>query len=220
MEAMRYRDRRHAGLVLATHLTDLDPARTVTYGLARGGVEVAAALAGELGLPLDVLVVRKIGVPWQPELGMGAIAERGVRILNDDLIRRAGVTEAQVAEVEREERAELDRRVERYRAGWDAIDPAGVSALVVDDGLATGFTAVAAVESMRVGGAAEVILAVPVGAPDSVVRLARVADRVVCPLRPDWFMAVGQWYDDFDQTPDARVLELLAASRERFLTDR
>lgn len=218
-EAVRYRDRIHAGTVLAGQLLDLDPAHTNVYGLARGGVEVGAAVAARLGMPLEVLVVRKLGVPWQPELGMGAIAERGVRVLNDDLIRRAGVTAEQVDEVERQERTELERRVDRYRGPRPPLDPAGVTALVVDDGLATGFTALAAVESMRAGGAADVVLAVPVGAPESVARLGSAADRVVCPLTPRWFAAVGQWYDDFGQTSDRRVMELLAAQKG-FLTDR
>lgn len=197
-------------------MLELDPARTCVFGLARGGVEVGAAVADQLGMALDVLVVRKLGVPWQPELGMGAIAERGARVLNDELIGRAGITPEQVHEVERRERAELERRVARYRRGRPGVDPSGVTALVVDDGLATGFTALAAVESMRAGGAADVVLAVPVGAAESVARLEATADRVVCPLIPAWFAAVGQWYDDFGQTSDRRVEELL----DRFLTDR
>jgi putative phosphoribosyl transferase len=209
---MHYRDRTRAGVVLAEHLATRGVDEGVVFGLARGGVEVGAAVADGLGLPLEVLVVRKLGVPWQPELGMGAIAERGVRVLNHDLIRRAGISEEEIDAVERAERTELDRRVRMYRGERVSHDPAGTTAVIVDDGLATGFTALAAVESMRVAEAARVVVAVPVGAADTVMRLEAAADLVVCPLVPASFMAVGQWYDDFTQTSDRRVLELLEAA--------
>jgi putative phosphoribosyl transferase len=209
---MHYRDRAQAGMVLAEHLATRGVDQGVVFGLARGGVEVGAAVARQLHLPLEVLVVRKIGVPWQPELGMGAIAERGVRVLNDDLIRRASVGEDEVEAVERAERAELERRVRLYRGERLSLDPAGTTAVIVDDGLATGYTALAAIESMRAANAARVVLAVPVGAADTVARLEASADLVVCPLVPSSFMAVGQWYDDFAQTSDRRVLDLLGTA--------
>jgi len=175
---------------------------------------VAAEVAAALDAPLDVLVVRKLGVPWHPELGMGAIAERGVMLLNDEVVRATGVRPEDVEQVRRREDAELRRRAEIYREGRPPRDLTGAVAILVDDGLATGFTARAAIESARRGGAAQVVLAVPVGAADTVRSLRRVADEVICPSTPRDFLAVGAWYDDFRQVSDAEVVALLRSSSE------
>lgn len=209
---MRYGNREQAGRELADLLAADPPERPFVLGLPRGGVVVAAPIADRLQAPLDVLVVRKLGVPWHPELGMGAIAEGDVVEWNEMVIERAGITREEMARVLEAERAELERRARRYRRG-PPPELVGHSAVVVDDGLATGFTALAAVEAARALGANRVVLAVPVGAPDTVERLSRVADRVVCPLTPVDLMAVGAWYADFHQVEDAEVLEILRRHR-------
>lgn len=205
---MAYRNRRHAGEALAGHIGPVsgDP---VVLGLPRGGVVVAEPVAESLGAPLDVLVARKLGVPWQPELGMGAVAEGGVVALNPQVIRHTGVSPEEIEAVRRREEAEVDRRAHRYRAGRPRVALAGRTAVIVDDGLATGYTARAAIEAARAGGAARVVLAVPVGAPSTVAELESLADEVVCPLTPGNLMAVGQWYDDFRQVEDGEVVEVL-----------
>lgn len=181
----------------------------MVLGLPRGGVPVAYEVARALDAPLDVIVVRKLGVPFQPELAMGAIGERDVRVLNDDIIRRGEIADTEIAEVERRERADLDTQARRFRAGRDRADLAGRTAVIVDDGVATGSTARAACQVARLLGAARVILAVPVGAPDSLAALAEVCDEVVCLYAPDFFMAVGTWYEDFRHVNDAEVASLL-----------
>ncbi|GIU91193.1 MAG: phosphoribosyltransferase [Acidimicrobiia bacterium] len=209
---MRYRDRQSAGEVLADLLAQDPPADPFVLGLARGGVVVADPIARRLGAPLDVLVVRKLGVPWHPELGMGAIAEGEVVVWNEAVVSRLGISPDQRARVLAQESAELARRAARYRGG-SPPDLEGHTAVVVDDGLATGYTAQAAVRAARELGAAEVVLAVPVGAPDTVERLSRVADRVVCPLTPPDLIAVGSWYSDFHQVTDEEVLSILRRYR-------
>lgn len=210
----RYRDRAEAGRVLAQAVAAESFDRPVVLALPRGGVVVAAEVAAALPAPLDVLVVRKLGVPWHPELGMGAIAERGVMLLNDEVVRAAGVTPTDIEEVRRREEAELHRRSAVYRQGRPALDLTGTTAIIVDDGLATGFTARAAIESARRGGAVRVVLAVPVGAADTVRALRRVADEVICPLAPRDFLAVGAWYDDFAQVTDGEVVAILQRAAE------
>ncbi len=207
---MRFEDRTDAGRRLARRLEDLRGQDVVVLGLPRGGVPVAYEVARELGAPLDVLVVRKLGVPWQPELGFGAVGEQGVRVLNDDVLDEVGLSPARQAEVERTERAELDRRVQRYRAGRRPVPVTGRTAVVVDDGLATGATAEAACRVVRSQGAARVVLAVPVGPEQTVSRLRRAADEVICLYVPRHLGSVGFWYDDFGQTGDTEVTDLLA----------
>lgn len=207
---MRYTDRRKAGEALAEKLADLRLADPVILGLARGGVVVAEPVSETLDAPLDVLVVRKLGVPWHPELGMGAIAEGGVRLINEDLVTRAGITDEEIERVTEIETRELNRRAELYREGRDPL-PLDGTAVIVDDGLATGFTARAAIESARRRGSTEVVLAVPVGAAATVAELENLADRVVCPLQPRELGAVGAWYRDFAQTMDSEVVSILAA---------
>lgn len=210
-----FTDRREAGRRLAQAFAGRSLERPVVLGLPRGGVPVAAELARSLGAPLDVLVVRKLGLPHQPEVAMGAIGERGARVLNDDVLRYGAVRDAELAKVERRERAELEARVTRFRGGAPPIDLAGRTAVIVDDGVATGATARVAALVARELGAASVVLAMPVGAPDSIAELAAMpeVDEVVCLSTPPGFMAVGMHYLDFRQTSDAEVQEILEASR-------
>ncbi|WP_310738981.1 phosphoribosyltransferase family protein [Microbispora sp. H10830] len=208
-------DRRDAGLRLGERLRGLQGAEdAVVLGLPRGGVPVAFQVARALGAPLDVIVVRKLGVPYQPELGFGAIGEGGVRVVNSDVVRLANITRAEMAEVERRERAELERRARRFRAGREPVDLAGRTAIVVDDGIATGGTARAACQVARAHGASRVVLAVPVGAPETIASLRRDADEIVCLDTPDHFYAIGAWYDDFTQTSDEDVVECLRLAAE------
>ncbi|MEV4294033.1 phosphoribosyltransferase [Microbispora rosea] len=206
-------DRRDAGLRLGELLRGLPGMEdAVVLGLPRGGVPVAFQVARALGAPLDVIVVRKLGVPYQPELGFGAIGEGGVRVVNPDVVRLANMTRDEMAEVERRERAELERRARRFRAGREPVDLAGRTVIVVDDGIATGGTARAACQVARAHGASRVVLAVPVGAPETIASLRRDADEVVCLDTPDHFYAIGAWYDDFTQTRDEDVIDCLRAS--------
>ena len=210
---MRFRDRRDAGRRLAALVAELDLPAPIVLALPRGGVPVAAEVAARLGAHLDVLVARKLGAPQQPELGLGALAEGGVRVLDTDLVRRLGLTEDDLEAVTAREQVELDRRVEAYRGGRPLPAVAGRAVVVVDDGVATGGTAEAALRAVRAGGPARLVLAVPTAAPDAVRRLAQVADDVVCVITPESLTAVGQWYEDFTQTTDREVAELLAAAR-------
>jgi len=213
---MRLRDRTHAGELLADALARSHgeriagrPDDAIVLGLPRGGVPVAAVVAARLRLPLDVVVVRKLGVPGHPELAMGAIGEGGVRVLDDRILAAAGVDDADLERVEADERVELQRRSLRYRGGRPPRQLAGRTALVVDDGVATGSTAAAACRVVRALGATRVVLAVPVAPPQAVSLLLAVADEVICPLTPEPFHAVGAWYVDFTQTTDDDVVRLL-----------
>lgn len=210
-----FQDRRDAGRQLARLLTDEVTATgpPVIVGLARGGLPVAAEAADALAAPLDVLVARKLGVPWQLELGMGAIAEGGGMVLNEALIAEVGLDASGVAAVRVREQQELERRVRRYRAGRSPVPVAGRTVILVDDGLATGYTAWAAILALRARGASRVVLAVPVAPRNSVRLLSAVADRVVSVAQPDPFMAIGQFYDDFSQTSDEEVGRILSAPR-------
>jgi putative phosphoribosyl transferase len=206
-----FRDRGEAGRLLARRLRRLKPRRPVVLGLPRGGISVAAMVARALGAPLAVLVVRKLGCPWQPELGFGAIGE-GVRILNDALVRALRLSSAEIAEVEARERAELERRVLRYRGARPPVELQGRTVIVVDDGVATGSTARAAVELVRRRGAGHVIVAVPVASTHAAHELASMADGVVCLERSEAFGAIGELYDDFTQTSDEEVAAALAGT--------
>ena len=208
---MPFRDRREAGQRLAERLSGLRSSRPLVLGLPRGGVPVAFEVARELDAPLDVLVVRKLGVPFQPELGMGAVGEDGVRVLNPDVLREAGVTDTQLTEVEARERAEVEQRAARLRRGRAPISLTDRTVVIVDDGLATGGTARAAIRVARARGAARVVLAVPVAPPDTVGALSREADDVVSVETPEPFFAIGGWYADFTPTSDQEVVDLLAA---------
>jgi putative phosphoribosyl transferase len=206
-----YQDRRDAGRRLAESLAMLELLDPVVLGLPRGGVPVAAMVAQRLAAALDVVVVRKLGIPWQPEVAMGAIAEGGVRVLDETLIARAHVTRAQIDEVERRERHVLDTRVEAVRLVRPAVDLTGRTAVIVDDGIATGATSTAACRVARLRGAKTVVVAAPVASADAIAQL-RDADRIVCPWIPDAFGAVGAYYRDFSATSDDEVLRLLATA--------
>lgn len=208
-------DRREAGQALAAALADESEARPVVLGLARGGVPVAAQVAAALGAPLDVFVVRKLGVPWQPELAMGAIASGGVLVRNEDVLERLPEAEAVLEAVRQREAAELLARERRYRGSRPAVPVAGRRVIVADDGLATGSSMIAAVRALRKAGAGSIVVAVPVGPPDTCRRIEELCDRLVCLERPRWFMAVGQWYEDFQQTEDEEVSGLLETAAER-----
>jgi putative phosphoribosyl transferase len=212
---MRFRDRADAGRQLASRLLPLRREDVVVLGLPRGGVAVAAEVARALGAPLDVILVRKLGVPAQPELGMGAIGEGDARVINADVVRYSGVTEADIAAVERRERSELERRIKRYRGDAPREPLAGRVAVLVDDGIATGSTARAACQVARAQGAARVLLAVPVAPPSAAAALAGDADELVCLETPQRFLAIGEWYEDFSQTRDEEVVSLLRAARAR-----
>jgi putative phosphoribosyl transferase len=209
---MSFVDRRQAGRRLGARLRRGGYHLPVVLGLPRGGVPVAYEVAQALGAPLDVLVVRKLGCPGQPELGLGALGEGGVRLLNYELIREAGVSPRQLEAVIRAESVELDRRVARYRGRLPAVDLAERTVLLVDDGLATGFTARAATEVARARKASRVVLAVPAAPLETVAELAEVADEVVCLETPEDFTGVGGCYEDFSQTQDEEVRALLTAA--------
>lgn len=209
---MSFRDRADAGRQLARSLVDLGLDRPVVLGLARGGVAVAAEVARTLHAPLDVMVVRKLGYPLQPELALGAIGEGGVRVLNVALLAQLEVPDDVVEEVAGRETAELERRLAAYRGSRKALDMAGRVVVVVDDGLATGATAKAALSVVRQRGAARVVLAVPVAPPSAVRALQADADDIVCVEVSDRFFGIGQWYDDFRQVSDEEVGRLLRHS--------
>jgi predicted phosphoribosyltransferase/alpha-beta hydrolase superfamily lysophospholipase len=213
---VRFDDRADAGRQLAGRLEGLRGQDVVVLGLPRGGVPVAFEVAKALRAPLDVLVVRKLGVPYQPELAFGAIGEDGVRVLNDDVLRHTRLTDADITGVEREQLAELRRRSELYRRGRERLPLAGRVALIVDDGIATGATAQAACQVARAHGARRVVLAAPIGAPDAVAALEKYADEVVCLGAPPYFFAVGQGYRDFGQTSDDEVCALLDRAPDGF----
>lgn len=208
-----FSDRRHAGVLLGAEVVGLNPPEPVVYALPRGGMPVAYEVAQALSCPLDVLVVRKVGVPFQPELAMGAIAEGGVTIRNEEIIGLIGIDPAEFAAVAERERQEMERRVQAYRSGMEAITPAGHTAIVVDDGLATGSTALAAVEVLKRKGAVQVWVAAPVAPRGGLGKVEEAAERLVVLTRPRDFAAVGVWYDDFTQTSDEEVASLLADSR-------
>jgi predicted phosphoribosyltransferase len=205
---MRFRDRRDAGRLLAERLAAETWHDPVILALPRGGVPVAFEIAQALHAPLDVLVVRKVGAPNHREFGIGAIAEGGVTIRDDSAVRLVGVSLERFDRLASDERRELDRRVQHYRddRSLPALD--GRDVVLVDDGLATGVTAEAAIAAVHRSGARRIVLAAPVSAADTAARLSELAE-VVCLATPERFMAVGEWYEDFGQTSDAEVLELL-----------
>ena len=205
-----FRDRVEAGEYLAeglSHYRDRDD--VIVLALPRGGVPVAAEIARRLRVPFDVYVVRKLGVPGHEELAMGAIASGGVRLLNDDVVGPLGIPANVIDSVARSEQIELERREELYRGSRAPIGLVGKTVILVDDGLATGSTMRAAVKAVRQQEPAQVIVAVPVGAPETCAMIAREADDVVCVRTPEPFVAVGLWYRDFTPTSDREVRALL-----------
>ena len=206
-----FRDREEAGRLLGASLAGYAGEGTLVVGLPRGGVPVAAEVARALGAPLDVFVVRKLGVPFQPELAMGAIASGGVLVRNEPVLAMLPDAEKALERARRREQEVIEERERRYRGQRPAQDPAGRTIIVVDDGVATGSTMKAAIRALKAAGARRVVAAVPVAPPDTLEELAELADDVVCLQAPPGFSAVGQWYEDFSQTSDDEVERLLRA---------
>jgi putative phosphoribosyl transferase len=205
-----YENRRHAGIELAARLGHLKGRHdVVVLSLPRGGVPVGYEVARALDAPLDVFLVRKLGVPAHPELAMGAIASGGIRVLNDDVVTWYRVPETVIEEVARQEQAELERRERTYRDSRPPAELRNRVVLLIDDGLATGSTMKAAVQAVRAHAPARIVVAVPVGSPDTCHEFADIADEIVCARAPEYFSAVGQWYRDFSQTTDEEVRGLL-----------
>ena len=218
--SLPFADRSAAGRLLGARLlrisastaTGLSLARAVVLALPRGGVPVGREVSMALGIPLDVLVTRKIGYPPQPELGVGAVAEGGQPVFDEDMLAHLGLTPAALAPVVSRELAELGRRIVAYRGRRPTVTVRGRDVIVTDDGLATGVTARAALRAVRAAGARRVVLAVPVAAPSSAAAMLAEADLVVVLAAPAAFRAVGEWYQSFGQLNDADVIRLLAAS--------
>ncbi|HLT36441.1 MAG TPA: phosphoribosyltransferase family protein [Enhygromyxa sp.] len=208
-----FEHRREAGEALAEALARLELHDPVVLALPRGGVPVGFEIAERLGAPLDVLVVRKLGVPGHEELAMGAIASGGARVLNDDVIASLRISDPVIERVAAREQRELERRERLFRGDREPTPVAGRTAIIVDDGLATGATMRAAAVSLRQRNPLEIIAAVPVGAASSCALLARLVDRLVCLAQPEPFYGVGLWYRQFDQTSDEEVRRLLEANR-------
>lgn len=207
-----FRDRVDAGRQLAAIAQGLGGPESVVLGIPRGGVIVAREVARALGAPLDVVVVRKLGSARHPEYAVGAIGEDGVRIVDPESLRIMGIREQELDEVEARERVELARRTSRFRSGRPRIDLTGRRAIVVDDGVATGATAIAACRACRLLGAAEVVVAVPVAPPDWMEHMRGEADDFIVVETPTPFFAVGQWYENFEQTTDDEVIACLAGT--------
>ena len=206
-----FRDRHDAGRVLAERLAAYaNRPDVLVLALPRGGVPVAYEVARALGAPLDVFVVRKLGVPGYEELAMGAVATGGVRVLNDQLIERLSIPDHMIDAVTARERQELARRERLYRGGRPPPDISGRSVILVDDGLATGATMKAAIEALRQQNPARIVVAVPTAAPETCEEMKAKADDVICAITPEPFEAVGRWYQDFSQTTDEEVGALLA----------
>ena len=210
---MHFRDRRDAGRQLGQFLLRYRDAAPVVLALPRGGVPVGYEVARALGAPLDVLVARKIGAPSQPELGIGAIAPGGVIVLDERTVAALGVTEAELEAIVARETAEMQRRLARYRGDRPPPELRDRTVIVVDDGLATGVTARAAIASVRLEEPRAIVLAVPVAAPESARAFGALVDDLVVVIMPHDFRAVGLWYEDFEQTSDEEVLDLLNRAR-------
>jgi predicted phosphoribosyltransferase len=212
----RFADRREAGATLAGLLSHYaGRSDVVVLALPRGGVPVAFEVAEALEAPLDIFLVRKLGMPGHPEFAMGAIASGGVRVMSDDVVRLYGVTTEAIEAVAGAEQRELERREREYRQDHAPVEVAGKVAILVDDGLATGSTMKAAVQALRAQQPSRIVVAVPVGAPSTCDEFRRIADDVVCAPTPEPFSAVGLWYQDFSQTTDDEVRTLLREHARR-----
>lgn len=211
-----FADRREAGRELASHLSQYRGRTDVSVlALPRGGVPVGFEVADAIDAPLDVFVVRKLGMPGHPEFAMGAIASGGIRVLSEDVVRGYSIPDSAVDAVTRSELLELERREREYREGRPLTDIVGRVVILVDDGLATGSTMRAAAQAVRALGPARVIVAVPVGAPETCEQFGDIADDTVCARTPEPFSAVGLWYRDFSQTTDEEVRVLLDRHAQR-----
>jgi len=209
----QFRDRHEAGKRLAARLVRYrNRPDVLVMAIPRGGVPVAYEVAKALAVPLDVIVVRKLGLPGQQELAMGAIASGGVRVLNEDVVRALRIPERTIDSVAALETAGLERRERSYRGERPAEDPTGRTVILVDDGLATGSSMQAAIAALRARGAASIVVAVPVGPPSTCLEISRLADELVCLKHPAFFAAVGEWYADFNPTTDDEVRQLLESS--------
>lgn len=207
---MIFKNRFQAGLMLAPYLKKYqgNPS-AIVLGLARGGVVTAAAVARELKLPLDVLCPRKIGAPFNPELAIGAISDQGEPLLNEDLVYRLGIPESYINETIEQERKTAQIRLNKFRKNLKSVPVEGKITIVVDDGLATGATMRASIKGLKAQGAGRIVIAVPVSPPDTLEEIKTEADEVICLDAPDYFSAVGQFYEDFSQTEDDEVVEYL-----------
>ncbi len=209
----RFSDRVDAGRILARALAAYGGTPDLlVLALPRGGVPVAFEVARALRAPLDVFVVRKLGMPGHEEYAIGAIASGGVMVVNDEAVQAFGITQAELDAVASEERLELERRERSYRGGRPPPDVRGKTVILVDDGLATGSTMRAAVAALRLEGVRRLVVAVPTGAPETCDEIGALVDDLICAITPEPFQAVGLWYEDFGQTTDEEVRDLLAAS--------
>jgi putative phosphoribosyl transferase len=214
---MLFRNRAHAGQVLATLLAEYaDRDDVVVLALPRGGVPVAFEIAQALHVPLDVFLVRKLGLPGQEELAMGAIATGGVRVLNNEVVEYLGISDSVIDAVAQVEQQELERRERIYRGTRQPPDVRGHTVILVDDGLATGSTMRAAIAALRQQQPARIIVAVPVAAASTCQEMQREVDRIICAATPEPFYGVGQWYEDFSQTTDQEVRDLLERAAEQY----
>jgi predicted phosphoribosyltransferase len=207
-----FSDRIDAGKRLAKALADFDVKNGIVLAIPRGGVVVGYEIAKALSLPLDVIIPRKIGAPGNPELAIGAVAEDGTTILDDSLVAYMGVTQEYIREESERQKLEIKRRLKLYRQNEPYPNLKGLNVIVVDDGIATGSTMKAALASVKNMGAASVTVAVPVGPPSTIEELK--ADKIVCLYTPEYFQAIGQFYDDFSQTTDEEVIMLLKESKQ------
>ncbi len=209
----KYSDRYEAGKILAEQLTAYaKKPNVIVLALPRGGVPVAYEIASALAVPLDVFIVRKLGVPWHEELAMGAIASGGVVVLNESIVRDLAISKAALDQEILAEKQELERREIAYRGNRKVIDFANKIIILVDDGIATGATMRAAIKALRLQKPASIVMAVPVAAWDTYTEMMTLVDKIVCPLKPHDLSAVGAWYDNFEQTTDEEVFELLSMS--------
>lgn len=212
---MIFIDRRDAGRRLADVLASRSLADPVVLGVPRGGVVVAYEVARVLAAPLDVVIPRKIGAPTNPELAVGAVAQDGTLVLDEAMVRTVGASEAYLRREADRQREEIERRLKLYRGPRPAVELTGATVIVVDDGIATGATVLAALRGLRSQDPGRVVLAVPVAPPDTLERLTPEADEVVCLATPEPFYAVGQFYRHFEQTTDEEVVELIERSRKK-----
>ena len=214
MIQLPFSDRVEAGRVLAAELASHNlSANVIVLALPRGGVPVGLQVAKAFHAPLDVVVVRKLGVPWQPELAMGAVAGGSIQVLDEKMITGLRISRRELTAAIAKEKAEVERREKLYRAGRPALDVCGRVALLVDDGLATGSTMLVAARYVRALKPAKMIIAVPVGSEGACERLKKEADDFLCLATPEWFSAVGEWFRDFRQVSDAEVQRLLEENR-------
>jgi predicted phosphoribosyltransferase len=207
-------DRVDAGNRLASALKDFSGKNGIVLAIPRGGVVVGYVIAKALGLPLDVIIPRKIGAPDNPELAIGAVAEDGTAILDENLIRYLGVSRGYIKEESERQKKEIGRRLKMYRQNTPYPSLKGLDVIVADDGIATGSTMKAALASVKNKGAKTVTVVVPVGPPSTIKELEKQADRVVCLYTPEYFQAIGQFYNEFNQTTDEEVIQLLKESRQ------